>query len=253
MRNYLCLFFGCGVIFLSPVLTSSATAAPRTVVERVGYSVQVGAFKNVANAQRLAESLQLHRLDAFWFKKDDGLYAVRFGSFPSEQAAEAEALRLKTKRVVSTYFVTEPGSVAIESLAKKPLAEIKPAAESGLGITAARTAERFVGIPYRWGGNNVVEGLDCSGFVRAVYSLCGVQIPRTSADQFRTGREVLRDNVKEGDLVFFGRDSKVTHVGLYVGSGKFVHAPRRNEPIQVTPLADQRYAPKFMGVRRFFE
>ena len=56
-----------------------------------------------------------------------------------------------------------------------------------MGAIAARTAERFVGIPYRWGGNTVVDGMDCSGFVRAVYNLCGVNIPRTSREQFQTG------------------------------------------------------------------
>ena len=124
---------------------------------------------------------------------------------------------------------------------------------SGMGVIAARTAERFVGIPYLWGGNNVVDGLDCSGFVRAVYNLCGYTLPRVAREQYQFGEVVKLEQIKEGDLIFFGPSpANIKHVGMYVGGGQFVHAPKRGEVIKITPITDENYAPRMMGVRRFF-
>jgi cell wall-associated NlpC family hydrolase len=122
-----------------------------------------------------------------------------------------------------------------------------------MGSIAARTAERFVGIPYRWGGENVVDGMDCSGFVRAVYNLCGLSIPRTSRDQFKAGDSVFKDDLRDGDLLFFGTsEDSINHVGIYVGNHKFVHAPRRGEEIRVTSVDESYFEKRFIGARRYF-
>ena len=133
-------------------------------------------------------------------------------------------------------------------------ATVKPRpASSDMGPIAARTAERFVGIPYRWGGNTVVDGMDCSGFVRAVYNLCGVNIPRTSREQYKAGDQVGRDDLKDGDLVFFGEsEEKINHVGIYVGNGRFVHAPRRGDDIKVSALDESYFTSRFVGAKRYF-
>ena len=95
--------------------------------------------------------------------------------------------------------------------------------------------------------------MDCSGFVRAVYNLCGVNIPRNSREQFRVGENVGRVDLKDGDLVFFGSsEDAINHVGIYVGNGRFVHAPRRGDEIKVTSLDDPYFAKKYVGARRYF-
>jgi cell wall-associated NlpC family hydrolase len=122
-----------------------------------------------------------------------------------------------------------------------------------MGAIAARTAERFVGIPYRWGGENVVDGMDCSGFVRAVYNLCGINIPRTSGEQFKVGDKVEREQLMDGDLVFFGSSvDKINHVGIYVGGGRFVHAPRRGDEIKISTIDEKYFAERFIGAKRYF-
>jgi cell wall-associated NlpC family hydrolase len=122
-----------------------------------------------------------------------------------------------------------------------------------MGVIAARTAERFIGIPYRWGGDTVVDGMDCSGFVRAVYNLCGVNIPRTSREQYRVGENVGIAGLKEGDLVFFGESAdRINHVGIYVGDRRFVHAPRRGDEIKVSALDEAYFSKRFIGGRRYF-
>ncbi len=226
-------------------------------ISRHGYSIQVGAFKEVRNAERLTAKLQGTGIEAFYFKKDNGVYAVRFGDFPTHAAAKKNARDLVARGMIGSFFIAAPQDILLKKSAPEPPREgekplkLKPAGDMG-GI-AARTAERFVGIPYRWGGNNVVEGMDCSGFVRAVYNLCGVNIPRTSREQFKVGANVGKDDLMDGDLVFFGAaPDQITHVGIYVGDGRFVHAPRRGDDIKISSLGDAYFAKKFIGAKRYF-
>jgi cell wall-associated NlpC family hydrolase len=244
----------------------------------LGYSIQVGAFSEVKNAERLVSKLQEKGIEAFYFKKENGLYAVRFGDHPSAEAARKAARRLVADHLVGTFFIAAPqdrsarrteepswrksprtslrrlpDSLPAPPREPSPGKEVK-AARGGddMGTIAARTAERFVGIPYRWGGDTVVDGMDCSGFVRAVYNLCGVNIPRTSREQYQTGQPVGRDGLQNGDLLFFGAsEEQINHVGIYVGDGKFVHAPRRGDDIKVSSLDEAYFTKKFIGAKRY--
>jgi cell wall-associated NlpC family hydrolase len=227
-------------------------------ITRVGYSIQVGAFAEVKNAERLTAKLQAKGIDAFYFRKDKGVYAVRFGDYTSRETARREARKLMAEKIIGDFFVASPDDAYL-TRPKEPdvrsgtVSPPRPKAGHDMGAVAARTAERFVGIPYQWGGNNVVEGMDCSGFVRAVYNLCGVNIPRNSREQFRVGENVGRVDLKDGDLVFFGSsEDAINHVGIYVGNGSFVHAPRRGDEIKVTSLEDPYFAKKYVGARRYF-
>jgi hypothetical protein len=86
-----------------------------------------------------------------------------------------------------------------------------------------RVAVAFSGTPYRRGGITA-QGMDCSGFTYMVYRLFGVQLPRTVANQYLIGRRIDRNDLEEGDLVFFNGTEKPMHVGIYLGDGKFIHA-----------------------------
>jgi hypothetical protein len=241
---------------LSMIVTGNVLAEPIASISRIGYSIQVGAFSEVHNAERLTAKLQDKGIEAFYFKRDNGFYAVRFGDFPQRREALKAAKKLVSEQIITSFFIAEPLKVKLEPPPRHK--EIKePAAKIGkaddMGYIAARTAERFVGIPYRWGGNTVVDGMDCSGFARAVYNLCGVNIPRTSVEQFKIGQKVDRDELQDGDLVFFGSsEDHITHVGIYVGNNRFVHAPKRGEDIKISTLSDNGFGKKFMGGRRYF-
>lgn len=250
---------------------ATGCAAQRAGLKSVGYAIQVGAFSDVRNAERLTKKLQEKGLEAFYFKKENNIYAVRFGDFERREEASRTAQRLVKERVVTSYFIAVPQQVlpavrepSLEkapspSLTKPrvlPLPSEQPPAKrdrSDMGSIAARTAERFVGIPYRWGGDTVVDGMDCSGFVRAVYNLCGVNIPRTSREQYRVGDVISRDELKDGDLVFFGGSAdEINHVGIFVGNGRFVHAPRRGDDIKVSSLDDPYFVKRWVGGKRYF-
>jgi len=246
-------------ICLLVVVPGNGRAAPVTAgISKLGYSIQVGAFSEVKNAERLTAKLQDQGVDAFYFKKDNGLFAVRFGDFPSHRSARRAAARIVGGLGIESFFIAPPlkKPLVVEKEPTSPDPGEKPVRKQSrddLGVVAARTAERFVGIPYLWGGNTVVDGMDCSGFVRAVYNLCGVNIPRTSAEQFKVGRSIGLEALLDGDLVFFGSsDASISHVGIYVGNNRFVHAPRRGDEIKISPLQGNGFFKKFVGARRYF-
>ena len=110
----------------------------------------------------------------------------------------------------------------------------------------------LVGTPYRYGGNTPAGGFDCSGLVGYVYrTALGIDLPRISRDQARTGEVVAgRAAMAAGDLVFFGRRGRVDHVGIYIGEGKFVHAPSRGKDVMVSSLDEGYWGTRFMQARR---
>jgi len=116
-----------------------------------------------------------------------------------------------------------------------------------LGSRVAQFARRLVGVPYRWGGDSPLTGFDCSGFVRFVYAHFGLNLPHSSYADFGLGVSVSRQSLRPGDLVFF---DGVGHVGMYVGNGRFIHAPHTGTSVQVTSLSDPWYRASYDGARR---
>lgn len=114
-------------------------------------------------------------------------------------------------------------------------------------------AMTLIGVPYRWGGNDPDSGLDCSGFVRYVYhKATGKLLPRQSAQISKTGSAISKPDLHPGDLVFFNTPrGTATHVGIYVGKQKFVHAPATGSSIRVESLSANYWASRYYGARRF--
>jgi hypothetical protein len=107
-------------------------------------------------------------------------------------------------------------------------------------------AKKFLGTPYVYGGSSPRHGFDCSGFVRYVYAHFGVSLPHSSYAQFGDGRRIGRRSLRPGDLVFF---DGLGHVGLYVGNGRFIHAPHSGTRVRIETLAGW-YGARFSGARR---
>lgn len=110
----------------------------------------------------------------------------------------------------------------------------------------------LLGVAYRFGGSNPNQGLDCSGFIQYVFkSSMRVNLPRTAAQMAKTGQEVERSNLKAGDLVFFNtRGFPNSHVGLFIGNDKFMHAPRAGKNVEVVSLSNKYWSARFNGARR---
>jgi cell wall-associated NlpC family hydrolase len=101
-----------------------------------------------------------------------------------------------------------------------------------------------------WGGSKP-GGFDCSGLCQYLYGQEGVQIPRVSQDQFRAGRSVPSSQMQPGDLVFFQKNGDVHHVGIYMGGGKFLHAPHTGDVVKISSLSEPYYRAQFAGARRY--
>jgi peptidoglycan DL-endopeptidase CwlO len=110
-----------------------------------------------------------------------------------------------------------------------------------------RFARHFLGVRYVYGGTSPRTGFDCSGFTRYVYAHFGITLPHYSGAQFDMGRRVSRRGLRPGDLVFF---DGIGHVGLYIGNGRFIHAPHSGTRVQISPLAGW-YSSRYDGARRF--
>lgn len=218
---------------------------PSTSLEKMGYSTQVGAFASLDNAVRLERLLDARGIDAYYFSHESGLYKVRFGNHAGYRAARAEAEQLKSKGLIDEFFIVIPDDYAA--------ARIRRSGQGDLREELVRTARRFLGVPYRWGGTDQQDGFDCSGLTMVTYRLNGLKLPRVSRDQYAAGRPVAVAELQKGDLVFFatGGGTRVSHVGLYIGNGRFVHAPRRGKSVLVTSLDNSYYRKTFVGARTY--
>lgn len=114
------------------------------------------------------------------------------------------------------------------------------------GVRVVDYAKRFRGVRYVYGGSSPRSGFDCSGFVRFVYAHFGIALAHSTYAQFDRGRRVSRSSLRPGDLVFF---DGVGHVGIYIGNGRFIHAPHTGTRVRIEQLAGW-YSSRFVGARR---
>lgn len=110
----------------------------------------------------------------------------------------------------------------------------------------------WLGVKYRFGGQDEKKGFDCAGLVRRVFSTLAIDLPRTAAAQYRQGCVVERHELQPGDLVFFKNTYKrgISHVGIYIGNGEFVHAASRRRSVVVDRLDSPYFDKKWAGARR---
>lgn len=128
--------------------------------------------------------------------------------------------------------VDAPGERAVPGASGRPVA---------LGERAAAAALQQIGVPYRYGGASPA-GFDCSGLVQYSYGIAGRDLPRTTGALWSEAATVDRKSLRAGDLLFFRFDGKMSHVGLYLGNGRFVHAPSSGRVVSVDELRAEPYA-----------
>ena len=103
--------------------------------------------------------------------------------------------------------------------------------------TIIQDAKQFLGNPYVYGGNSLTNGVDCSGFTQQMMKRHGISISRTSSSQYANdGYKVSRDELRKGDLVFFGYNGSISHVGIYIGNGQMIHSGTSSTGITISSL-----------------
>jgi cell wall-associated NlpC family hydrolase len=126
--------------------------------------------------------------------------------------------------------------------------------DSALGREISLHALGLIGTGYRFGGKNPEAGLDCSGMVSYVFQQAGIRIAGSAADIARRGRPVDRRDLHPGDLVFFNtRGAPFTHVGVFIGDGRFVHAPSTRGRVRIDRMNAPYYAKRFHAARAYFD
>ncbi|MGZ5498372.1 MAG: NlpC/P60 family protein [Candidatus Aminicenantales bacterium] len=231
-----------------------AKAPAGAILAPMGYTIQVGAFAVLDNARALAEALTAAGLDAFYFPAGSGLFKVRFGNFPSWDAAVVEAGKLKEKGRILEYFIVGPADYAVTRPgASRPAVDATPPPASVLREKLADTAKGFIGVDYAWGGTSTRSGFDCSGLVQAVYQLNGLAMPRSVRDQYQSGTAVPENRLMKGDLVFFAATpgGPLSHVGIYIGDGVFIHAPGSGKNVRRESLESSWFRSHFSGARAY--
>jgi cell wall-associated NlpC family hydrolase len=227
-----------------PPLSPPAQSAEKKALPRLGYTIQAGAFADAENAARLTRSLQEKGLEATYFVARQGLYKVRFGNFSTREQAHTRAEEFRKSGIIEEFYVVSPGEYAV--------ARRETRGEAYLREELVRSARSFLGVPYLWGGASVETGFDCSGLTMTVYQLNGLDLPRTSRDQFTAGTPVDLSSLKKGDLLFFaGGGGKISHVGVYAGDDLFIHAPGMGKNIRTDSIAKDYFSRTFVGARSY--
>lgn len=163
---------------------------------------------------------------------------------PTETLAEAEVA--SPQAPVSVAVPVKSESAVMRSF--------EQAGHTVAGNTSAlvTTAMGFIGLRYRRGGNSAETGFDCSGFVRAIYQqTAGMLLPRRADQQAASTEKIDKKELQPGDLVFFNTMRRAfSHVGIYVGDGKFIHSPRSGSEVRVEDMHQSYWQRRFDGARR---
>ena len=177
---------------------------------------------------------------------------ARLFQFERDEFTDLNGVRGKRLKPGTTVFIpkAEEDGEEAPSLNDRPLRSWKNEEERGILVKVAKS---FAGAPYRYGGNSV-RGLDCSAFVKKMYEIFEVQLPRSAREQFCAGPRVTKDDLATGDLVFFKTKPFAhypTHVGIYIGDNCFIHASSLfGRGVKVDRLSEAYFARTFVGAVR---
>ena len=142
-------------------------------------------------------------------------------------------------------------SLLMAACGSKPYRPTVKAVERQEVIEAARD---MLGVPYVYGGSSPTRGFDCSGLVQYAHNQAGIEVPRTTGEQYRAALPIHRQALRPGDLVFFRthKHRYVSHVGIYLGKGKFIHAPSSGKRVSIASMKDDYWRQRYTSGGRMF-
>jgi cell wall-associated NlpC family hydrolase len=232
--------------------------------------------KNALNTKKSRQSAQPKSKQAsgetYVVRKGDNLIKIARENQTTTKALQA-ANGLKSSKIKAGQKLIIPGS-QIAAAGKEPaessaksarneqiaaqyisqlrsLNEISDPESQPTPLRLVEAGFKMLGVRYRRSGGSEKTGFDCSGLVKSLFSQFNIDLPRSSREQYKQGEEVDRDNLKAGDLVFFSSGgANPTHVGIYVGDNKFIHAAVKARKVIVSDLNKFWYTMRYLGARR---
>jgi cell wall-associated NlpC family hydrolase len=230
--------------------------SPVALLNRIAAATLLVAGCCAAHAQGTAQASTL---------PPPGTMTGAYGQSLQQQAAADKAAQPAAKTAATTSTATTPAptqDAVSRFLSERGLLNGGEAGGSSRLLASVRdtasdlvlSAMNFLGVRYTRGGNSVENGFDCSGFTRHIFEMSvGLVLPRRADEQAKANNllSIRKDELKPGDLVFFNTmRATFSHVGIYVGEGKFIHAPRTGSAVRVEDMRDSYWAKRFTGARR---
>lgn len=160
--------------------------------------------------------------------------------------AAAALARAEEQAAAQTAAASSTESAPSPPRADTPSAPVLPP-DATKAQQVVAIAMQYLGVPYKWGGASPQTGFDCSGLTMYVYAQVGVSLPHYAAAQYQLGRPVSKAELEPGDLVFF---RGLGHMGMYMGGGNFIHAPRTGDVVKISSLSESYYVATWVGARR---
>ncbi len=168
---------------------------------------------------------------------------------PAEPSGGDAILQLLQQKGMLAVNAVQAANAQVQAEAQPLVRQVRDAASD-----MVLSAMNFLGVRYRRGGSSATDGFDCSGFTRHVFeNSIGLVLPRRADEQAKDSklRQVLRDELKPGDLVFFNTMRRAfSHVGIYIGEGKFIHSPRTGGEVRIEDMRQAYWSQRFNGARR---
>lgn len=166
-------------------------------------------------------------------------------------AASSQRLRLVSKELLNDQEMANSLAELTDINADQPVDLAKKLENSKSFASLQKSAYSFLGARYRFGGNSP-DALDCSSFTQQVFRLQDIKLPRTAREQFQVGSEVSQGDLRRGDLVFFRTYARyASHVGIYLGNRKMIHASSRDRRVVISSMDTPYYLSRYLGARRF--
>jgi cell wall-associated NlpC family hydrolase len=163
------------------------------------------------------------------------------------QQAEAQARLQAAEQAAAAAAASDIADVGVSEAAVEVDDYIAPPADASKGAQVVAIAMQYLGVPYVWGSADPSVGFDCSGLTKYVFAKVGVSLPHYAAAQYELGYAVSKDQLQPGDLVFF---RGLGHMGMYIGGGNFIHAPRTGDVVKISSLSESYYVANWVGARR---
>ncbi|HOK40121.1 MAG TPA: NlpC/P60 family protein [bacterium] len=226
------------------------------------YTIQLGAFKIKENAEKFSKKLLEENLPVY-IESNNEFDFIFCGRYETKEEAKSELQKVKElfgiKGIIKIIKEEEKENVIFNPISETKIIskeevknEIpKKVKKTKLEKKILKMSKKFLKVKYNYGGESK-RGIDCSGLVYVVFNKLGINLPRRAEEQVNYGEEIIDENYRIGDLIFFKNkeDDRINHVGIYIGDNKMVHASSKKRRVIISDINEDYYKENFYIAKR---